>query len=55
MLYLSWGDIVLKSSRRTELRDALRFLSDFSVGTHIIFTVWPGKYGHVVVVGSEGS
>jgi hypothetical protein len=52
---LSAGFMVLKSSCRKEEAEALRFLGDFSVGTAIVLTCCPGKYGQELVDGCEGS
>lgn len=53
--YLSVGSMVIYSSLLNALREALRFLSDISVGTTNVLTVWPGRYGHVEVEGRDGS
>jgi hypothetical protein len=45
------GSIVLKSSSRSEFIDALRFRRDCSTGMKSVLTVWPGRYGQVVVEG----
>jgi hypothetical protein len=45
------GSIVLKSSSRSDVKDALRFLRDCSTGIQSVLTVCPGRYGHVFVEG----
>lgn len=45
------GFMVLKSSSRSDVNEALRFLRDCSTGTQRVLTVWPGRYGQVVVEG----
>jgi hypothetical protein len=41
--YLLAGSIVLKSSSRSEVNEALRFLGDCSTGIQRVLTVWPGR------------
>jgi hypothetical protein len=45
------GSIVLKSASCSDVNEALRFLSDCSTGIQRVLTVWPGRYGQVVVDG----
>jgi hypothetical protein len=49
------GSMVLKSSSRSDVNEALRFLFDCSTGIQSVLTVWPGRYGQVLVEGCEGS
>jgi hypothetical protein len=53
---LSAGTMVFTSTFVTELIEALRSRGGrTSTGTQSRFTGWPGRYGQVVVEGSEGS
>ena len=52
---LSSGFIVFKSASLIEFKDALRLLDGCSRGTQRVLTVWPGRYGHWLVLGSDGS
>jgi hypothetical protein len=52
---LSCGFMVMKYPSRMEVSEALLSLRDFCMGTHRVLTVWPGRYGHLVVEGRDGS
>lgn len=52
---LSSGFMVFKSASLMELNEALRFLSECSMGTQRVLTVWPGRYGQAFVEGRDGS
>jgi hypothetical protein len=47
--------MVLKSSSRSDVSEALRLRPDCSTGIQRVLTVWPGRYGQVVVDGWVGS
>lgn len=55
VMNLSSGFMVLKLALLKELKEALRFRNDSSVGTSSVLTVCPGRYGQFVVEGRFGS